>query len=647
MDLTARQRANLETIIDTFVPEAGPDVPSGTSRGAVDVVVDLISRNPRDAETRQLAQLLSLWDNRAFGLLATGRPSRFSRLDQAGREAFLLRLADSRLGPKRAIFQGLRQASLAGSWLAPGAEELLRSLLGYDAALEARQDLAPRLLAPATVTSDQTLDCDVVVVGSGAGGGTAAATLAEAGLDVIVLERGAYYEGGDFTGREYDGLTRRYAGAPTATAEGQVALVSGEGLGGGTVINYSTCFKTPDHVREEWAGLGAAQFASDEYDKALDSVWQRIGVNGDHSRAARRDVVLERGLTALGWQVGAMTRNVVGCDQDIECGRCGWGCRIGAKQSVDRTWLVDAQAAGARIFTGVDVRRVIAEGAERGVEGVTADGHRVRVRARAVVVAGGTLQTPAILRRSGLGNANVGRYLRLHPVAGVWSRYDEEVLPWTGGMQTRYSTQFGDLDGDGYGVLMETAPFTPGFVAGLTPWRGARENHELMGSLRNATAIAVITRDRDSGQVKVGKDGEPTVHYKLSTRDAAHLRQGTSAAIRISEAAGAQHVLTGHASMPQWRRESGESIDDYVARVERLGHRPGQLIVASLHIMGTARMGGDPGTSATNPDGEVWGTSNVVVADASCFPTAPGVNPMVSIEAIARMNALRLAARLT
>jgi choline dehydrogenase-like flavoprotein len=423
--------------------------------------------------------------------------------------------------------------------------------------------------------------------------------------------------------------------------------VSGQGLGGGTVINYSTCFRTPAHVRDEWAGLGAAQFASDEFDHALDAVWQRLGVNGDHSRAARRDAVLERGLTALGWQVGTMTRNVIGCDQDVECGRCGWGCRIGAKQSVARTWLVDAQSAGARIFTGVDVRRIIADGADRGIEGVTAAGHRVRVHARAVVVAGGTLQTPAILRRSGLGNANVGRYLRLHPVGGVWSRYDEEILPWTGGMQTRYSTQFGDLDGDGYGVLLETAPFTPGFVAGLTPWRGAQEHRELMGALGNSSAIAVITRDRDSGEIKVGKDGEPTAHYKLSARDGAHLKQGMAAAIRISEAAGARHVLTGHASMPQWRRESGETIDTYISRVDALGHRPGELVVASLHIMGTARMGGDQATSATNPDGEVWGTSNLVVADASCFPTAPGINPMVSIEAIARMNALRLAARLS
>jgi long-chain-alcohol oxidase len=243
MELTQRQRDNLQAIVDTFVPAA--DFPSGSQRGALDVIVELISANPRAAERQQLARLPSLWDSRTFGLLAARRPVRFSTLDQAEREAFLLRLADSRLAPNRVIFQGLRQASLAGSWLAPGAEEPLRSLLGYDVSLAARADLTPRMLAPTTISADQTLDCDVVVVGSGAGGGTAAGTLAEAGLDVIVLERGDYYEGSDFTGREYDGLTRRYAGAPGATAEGQVALVSGQGLGGGTVINYSTCFRTP------------------------------------------------------------------------------------------------------------------------------------------------------------------------------------------------------------------------------------------------------------------------------------------------------------------------------------------------------------------------------------------------------------------
>jgi long-chain-alcohol oxidase len=190
MEFTQRQRDNLQAIVDTFVPAA--EFPSGSDRGALDVIAELISLNPRAAERQQLARLLSLWDSRTFGLLAARRPVRFSSLDHAGREAYLLRLADSRLGPKRAIFQGLRQASLAGSWLAPGAEEPLRSLLGYDVALGARADLAPRLLAPDTVTEDQTLDCDVVVIGSGAGGGTAAGTLAEAGLDVIVLERGDY-----------------------------------------------------------------------------------------------------------------------------------------------------------------------------------------------------------------------------------------------------------------------------------------------------------------------------------------------------------------------------------------------------------------------------------------------------------------------
>jgi hypothetical protein len=115
------------------------------------------------------------------------------------------------------------------------------------------------------------------------------------------------------------------------------------------VVNYSTSFRTPDHVREEWAALGARQFVTEEYDRSMDAVEARLGVNSDHDKAAPRDAILERGARELGWNVAAMPRNVRGCDQDVECGRCGMGCRIGAKQSVAKTWLQDAQAAGARL----------------------------------------------------------------------------------------------------------------------------------------------------------------------------------------------------------------------------------------------------------------------------------------------------------
>jgi len=281
---------------------------------------------------------------------------------------------------------------------------------------------------------------------------------------------------------------------------------------------------TPDDVREEWAGLGAQQFAGEEYTRSLDVVCTRLGVNTDHDVAAPRDAVMQRGLEKLGWHVEAMPRNVLGCEMGVECGRCGLGCRIGAKQSVVKTWLQDASDAGARLVVGARAQRVIVTGGKAaGVEAVTASGHRIVVRSRAVVAAAGAIQTPALLRRSGLTNPNVGRHLRLHPVSVVWARYEEEVLPFTGAPQSRFSREYRDLDGRGYGVIYETAPTTPALAAGFIPWHGAEEHAGRMRQLPHLVPLVAITRDFDSGEVKVGRDGEPRVRYRLSQYDAAHL----------------------------------------------------------------------------------------------------------------------------
>jgi choline dehydrogenase-like flavoprotein len=345
--------------------------------------------------------------------------------------------------------------------------------------------------------------------------------------------------------------------------------------------------------------------------------------------------------------VDAMPRNVVGCEQDVECGRCGLGCRIGAKQSTAKTWLVDAQQAGARIVIGTRVQRVTStHGRATGVEGRSANGARVVVRARAVVVAAGSLQTPALLRRSGLGNRNIGKHLRLHPATAVWARYDEDVLPWTGPPQSRYSKEHRDLDGEGYGVIYETAPITAAFGAGFLPWHGAEPHAGLMADLGRLAPVAVIVRDRDPGEVKVDRQGEPVAHYRLSPHDAAHLHRGIVGAAEISEAAGATEIFTGHGRPVGYQPGRTGSVDGFAAAALTEGYAPGRITLAALHIMGTARMGGSPEMSAVNPDGETWDLRDLVVADGSCFPTASGVNPMISIESIAYMSAKRLAARL-
>ncbi|MGW4632668.1 GMC family oxidoreductase N-terminal domain-containing protein [Nocardia sp. NPDC004415] len=650
MELTAGQRAALGTICDTFLPGDGLGLPAATELGVVDTIVEILRRNPREADRKQLALLLSLWDSPLTGLLTGSGPRRFSSLSQERREAALLRLGDSRLAPARAIFQALEQAALLAYNITPGptGENPLWKQIGYPPPPGRLPNAAAPALSPRRFTAPTTLDCDVVVVGSGAGGGAAAAVLAEAGLDVVVLERGGYYDDRDFGDGELAALTSLYAPGPPATAEGQLTLVAGSCLGGGTVVNWTTSLPTPDRVRAEWADSGVPQFATDEFGDALTAVRRRLGVTKRKSPLSARDGVLERGARALGWDVGTLPRNVGdACDAGIECGRCGYGCRVGAKQSTVKTWLADAAAHGARLVVDAEVRAIsVTAGKADAVTARTGAGVEITVRARAVVVAAGAIQTPALLRRSGLRNENIGRHLRLHPAAAVFGVFEEEIRPWEGALQGRISRQHADLDGHGYGVIYETGPMHPGLATGFMNWRGAERHRAALLDFARTDSIGVITRDRDSGSVTVGRDGEPVVRYRLSRYDAAHLHTGIVGAASILEAAGARRISSGHQAGVSFQPGVRGSLAEFGAACERAGYGPGRCAMGALHIMGSARMGGSAALSATDPDGATWEVPNIVVADGSSFPTAPGVNPMVTIEAIGYMNAHRLAARL-
>jgi choline dehydrogenase-like flavoprotein len=261
----------------------------------------------------------------------------------------------------------------------------------------------------------------------------------------------------------------------------------------------------------------------------------------------------------------------------------------------------------------------------------------VQVRCRAVVAAAGAIETPALLLRSGLANPNVGRWLRLHPATAVFGVFDEEIRPWEGTLQALYSDQLCFLDGD-YGVKFETVPMHPALLTAALPWESAAEHARLMAALPRLSLVAVIPRDRGSGRVRIGRDGGAVVTYRLAEDDARRIRAGLDAAARVLAAAGAGEVFTAHARLQRW-------ANGFPADAFRFGAGRGALY--SFHLMGSARMGASPERAAASPTGEAWDVRNLVVADGSAFPTASGVNPMITIEAIAHLNAQRLAARLT
>jgi choline dehydrogenase-like flavoprotein len=520
-------------------------------------------------------------------------------------------------------------------------------MIGYDGPLGHLEQAPPKALTVTPVSGDGRFECDVVIVGSGAGGGPAAAILAGAGLDVIVVESGEYYGEEDFDGSELNAITRFYAAAPNATVDQSVGLIAGHCLGGGTVVNYSTSFRTPEEVREEWAGAGVPAFTSDEYTESLDAVCERQGVSQEYNDPSTRERKLQEGCVALGWHVDAMPRGVRQCAQGKECGYCGLGCRVGAKQSVVKTWLSDAHAAGARLIVGTRVDRVVVEGgAARGVAGRTATGQPVEVRSRAVIVACGAIQSPALLKRSGLRNEHIGRHLHLHPAGVVFGVFDEELKPWEGVMQALYSDQFRNLDGP-YGAKLETAALHPHLMIPFAPWRSAAQHVEVMGALTNTVPMGVLLRDRDAGEVRIGRDGEPIVKYRLSDFDAGHLRTGMDGAAQIFEAAGARRIFSAQARPAVYDVGApGASRERFMADVDAGGFGAGQVMLNSFHIMGTARMGGSAASSVCDPTGQTWEVRDLYVFDGSSFPTSSGVNPQISIQAIAHMGARGLAARL-
>lgn len=627
MELSRRQRAALDVICDTFAP--GIDgLPAASSIGVADAFLDAVARHPRPAERTRILRLLSAWE------LAARPGRRFSRLSLAERERTLRAWRDSSIEQKRSAFKVLRKGILHHYYGLPGAP---RDALGYPGALEHAGASPP--FEPQRVRGERVLDCDVCVVGSGAGGGTAAGVLAAAGLDVVVLEAG---EPLAFTGEELDSLRRLYLeGAAAATDDQAVDLLAGWCLGGGTTVNWTTSLRPPDDVREEWAAHGVPAFTGEEFELSLDIVEQRLDVNTEHGAASGRDRVLERGAEALGWHVAAQPRNVRGCDQNGVCGYCGFGCALGAKRGTVETWLADAAAAGARVFVGTPARRVLVErGAAVGV-----DAGPVQVRARAVVAACGALHTPALLRRSGLANGNVGRNLRLHPVTLLVGEFDEEVRPWEGTLQGRYSEEHARLDGS-YGVRYETAPIHPGFLGAGLQWDGARESAELARRYPHMAPVVPLVRDRDAGDVVVDRDGQPFARYRLSRYDLRHLRAGFVGAARILEAAGARRIVSAHASPVVLEPGCGAGVGRFLADADARGWEPNRVLYASAHLMGTARMGASPATSACDPTGETWEVARLVVCDGSAFPTASGVNPMISIAAVAHLNASTLAARL-
>ncbi len=638
-----RQEAVLAALAAGILgPAYDPAVPGRM----LEILGRLASRRDRD----QLAAVLRALDSRAGALLLTGRPAPLSGCSPAAAEAVVRRWGAARLPPRRRLAAAVGPVALLAAYAWPGPA---RDATGYPGPLGPAPDV-PRRLAPLRLDGDEELACDVAVVGSGAGGGVVAAELARAGLDVVVLEKGGYAAERDFHHQEGDAYRDLYLYAQTLTTDDLACrIVAGSTLGGGTVVNYSTSFATPPAVLAEWAAVsGVAAFASGEVAASLEAVAGRLGVTEGQSRPGARDQLLERGLERLGWHAGPLPRNVRGCAQDAGCGWCGFGCRLGAKQSTLVTYLEEAAAAGARLVVGADVRRVLISpsrpAGQAGPGGGAGGGGRRRAPAGGQGAGGGG-------RRR--GGRDPG------PAAPLRPRRPGRPAPAPAPRHRRHGRvpRAGALvGGDPPGPLVGRAAPAP------RPVRpDLRDRARAPGDGRGRPALAVGRRppgaDGTLGQPVAGRGALPRQRRRPGPgrprrqppgplpaqrrRRGPHGRRGgrrRGGPGRRRGQRGVQHPPPAVLLPP--RRPGAHRA--WADATRQAGFAGGRATLASYHQMGSCRMGADPATSAVGPDHQTHQVKGLYVADASLFPTASGVNPMLSVMALAHRAAGRIAAAL-
>jgi choline dehydrogenase-like flavoprotein len=568
---------------------------------------------------------------RAFELLPF--PWRFSRLDRGAREDFLRRMEGSRLSLYHELLLMGKVFSTLGYAAAPGVEQRI----GFETSCRLADGSEPEPSGPLgdTEPAMETEECDVVIVGSGAGGAVAAATLAEAGLDVIVLEAGQSFNRESYPDQPLDAIAALYRDGGLTIAAGRppIPVPVARTVGGTTVVNSGTCFRAPEPVLEDWRRRFGIEWAG-ELDPDFAAAEEFLRVTPlDPERMGRNGRLAMEGAASLGASGGPISRNAGNC---VQCSSCPFGCEIDAKRGMHVSYLPRAVAAGARLRTGVEARRVLVEdGRATGARCLTtADGNGRRrpytVRARrATIVAGGALGTPELLLRSGLGGRQVGRNLHIHPACWVGARYEEEVRGWDGVMQSYYVDEW-----EPQRLLLE-ATFTPlAFGGGWLQGTG-REHQRAMLDFGHVGSIGVHLSDESQGRIALTANGSLRASYKLTNEDADRLTFGIARAAEIHFAAGAGEVYPNIARV-------GTLTSKRLAEFEATSFRPSELRLEAFHPMGTTRIAPEA-DGVCAPNGAVHGLQDLYVTDASLFPTSVGVNPMMTVIAFAA----RIAAELT
>jgi choline dehydrogenase-like flavoprotein len=646
---TDEQRRTVSALADTFVaavpPPAGVDDADGfyARTGSAVGVPAYLELGLEGLDPDVVAGLLQLID--AFSSL------NFADTPAESREALVGAVAGS--GPEAALgVQTLRTVLLSLGYTAidDTGTNPFWSTIGYPAPGTA--PAIPHAIEPEPAPADARLDADVVVIGSGAGGGVIAAELAAGGKSVLVIEGGGYFDGD--TAIQYEVLAAPSVfyrgGGLTRTVEGNVNLWAGATLGGGTTVNWSNCVRTPDPVRRRWAAVhGLDGLDGPAYDDHLDAVLARIGANEEASVYNGPHERMVDGAQKLGWSHRRARLNLDAGLMEFDRGSLlTYGDRTGAKLGTLRTYLVDAAAKGARVLVRTTAQRILvrdgrAVGVAATILGDDGSVTPIEISAPTVVVACGALETPALLLRSGIGGPAAGQYLHLHPTILLTGVYPTPQDPWKGPIQSALVDEFATPTDGSSPILIEGVAAQIGATAATLPWSGAVDHKRRMARVRHMVALIAIVGDQGAGRVTIDDKGNAVHHYPLENEhDRTAWYRGLDALARLHEAAGADEIwpLTPAISSPAWRR--GEELGAVIAAWQSTPLGFGGHYLGSAHQMGSARMGTDPSTSVAKPDGELHDVAGVWIGDTSVFPTALGVNPMVTCMALARRTAFNI-----
>jgi choline dehydrogenase-like flavoprotein len=508
----------------------------------------------------------------------------------------------------------------------------------------------------------EVIETDVVIVGSGCGGAVSAKNLTAAGHRVLVVEKAYHWSPDHFPMSESDGWNHLFMnGAFICSDDTSVSVVAGQSWGGGGTVNWSASLQTQGYVRREWAARGLPFFTSADFQESLDRVCDRMGVSTDYIKHNKTNALLMEGARKLGWTHKSVPQNTGGKQHD--CGFCTFGCGSCEKQGPSVSFLPDAARAGAKFIEGFHAEKIAFsyEGGEKvatgvygtwtsrdingGVAGPPLTTRKVMIKAQRVIVSSGTMQSPLLLLRSGLMNPQIGRNLYVHPVALLGAIHKEAITPWEGGILTAVVNEFENLDGKGHGVKLEATNMIPSSWLIWLDWKGGLQYKLDAAKLKHMAGYISLAKERDAGRVYPDPiDGRVRFQYTPSKTTKQHIMQGLLALAKIQYVAGASEIFTTIPGMRPFVRDlstpqPGDGINDaefqaWLDEINAKGFPSPESVFVSAHQMGTCRMSATEREGVVDSHGRVWGTEGLYVTDASVFPSASGVNPMVTNMAI-------------